>query len=86
MLAILLVVALITLSMVLNIMPIVYNLGKDRNNLNNLLFMDDLKLYSHKVEKLDTIVQTVRLISKDIGMEFGISKCAMIEIKRGKMV
>ena len=83
---ILFVVALIPMSIVLNSMPIGYNLGKDRGNLNHLLFMDDLKLYSRKVEELDTLVQTVRLISEDIGMEFGISKCAMIEMKRGKIV
>ena len=83
---ILFVVALIPMSIVLNSMPVGYNLGKDRGNLNHLLFMDDLKLYSRKVEELDTLVQTVRLISEDIGMEFGISKCAMIEMKRGKMV
>ena len=72
--------------MVLNNMPIGYNLGKYRSNLNHLLFMDDLKLYSHKVEEMDTLVQTVRVISEDIRMGFGISKCAIIEMKRGKMV
>ena len=83
--AILFVVALMPMSIVLNSMPIGYNLGKDRGNLNHHLFMDDLKLYSRKVEELDTLVQTVRLISEDISMEFGISKCAMMEMKRGKM-
>ena len=67
-------------------MPIGYNQGKDRGNLNNILFMDDLKPYSRKVEDLDTLVQTVRLISEDIEMEFGIWKCVMIEMKRGKLV
>ena len=48
--------------------------------------MDDLKLYGKSLEELDSLVQTVRIYSKDIGMEFGIEKCAMIEMKRGKMI
>ena len=48
--------------------------------------MDDLKLYGKSLEELDSLVQTVRIDSKDIGMEFGIEKCAMIEMKRGKTI
>ena len=54
--------------------------------MNHLLFMDDLKLYSKNVEELDTLVQTVRVLSDDIGMAFGIDKYAMTEMKRGKVV
>ena len=49
--------------------------------------MDDLKLYGKSLElELDSLVQTVRIYGKDIGMEFGIENCAMIEMKRGKMI
>ena len=48
--------------------------------------MDDLKLYGKSLEEFDSLVQTVRIYNKDIGMEFGIEKCAMIEMKRGKMI
>ena len=48
--------------------------------------MDDLKLYAKKVKELDSLVQTVRVYSEDIGMKFGIQKCAMAEMKREKMV
>lgn len=31
-------------------------------------------------------MQIVRIFSNDIGMEFGIQECAMVEMKRGKMI
>ena len=51
--------------------------------INHLLFMDDLKLSSLA---LDSHIQRVRIISEDIGMQFGIDKCAMLVMKKGKMV
>ena len=40
--------------------------------------MNDLKLYSRRKKRFDTLVQAVRVFSEDIGMEFGIEKCAML--------
>ena len=54
--------------------------------INHLLFMDDLKLYSRNEKELDSLVQTIGIFSKDIGMEFGIEKCAMLVIEKGKIV
>ena len=34
----------------------------------------------------DWTVQTVRVFSEDIGMEFGIEKCAMLVMEKGKIV
>ena len=53
---------------------------------NHLLFMDDLKLYSRSEKALDSLVQTVRVFSEDVGMEFGIEKCAMLVMEKGKIV
>ena len=33
---------------------------------------------------METLIHTVRIYSQDIGMEFGIEKCAMLVIKSGK--
>ena len=33
---------------------------------------------------METLIHAVRIYSQDIGMEFGIEKCAMIVIKSGK--
>ena len=48
--------------------------------------MDDLKLYSRSEKGLDSLVQTVCVFSEDVGMEFGIEKCAMLVMKKGKIV
>ena len=48
--------------------------------------MDDLKLYSRNEKELDSLVQTIRFFSKDIGMEFGLERCAMLVIEKGKIV
>ena len=83
---ILFVLCLIPLSALLNGMGDGYKLGNDRGKINHLLFMDDLKLYAKNEKELDTLVQTVRIFSEDIGMGFGIQKCAMVKLIRGQIV
>ena len=46
--------------------------------------MDDLKLYGKNENQLNTLVNTVRIFSNDISMEFGISKCGILIMKKGK--
>ena len=45
--------------------------------INNVLFMDDLKLYSKSEKALDSLIQTVRIFTEDIGMQVGTDKCAI---------
>ena len=45
-----------------------------------------MKLYSRSEKGLYSLVKTVRVFSEDIGMEFGIEKCAMLVIEKGKIV
>ena len=78
------VLCLIPLSMVLEKVKAGYELGNNKGTVNHLLFMDDLKLYGKNEKQLDLLVNTVRIFSEDIKMEFGISKCAMLSMKRGK--
>ena len=47
--------------------------------------MDDLKLNARSECQLDSLIQSVRIFSCDIGMKFGIEKCAVLVIKRGKL-
>ena len=54
--------------------------------MNHLLFMDDLKLYAKSEEQTNTLERTVHVFSTDIGMEFGIKKCAILTMKRGEIV
>ena len=48
--------------------------------------MDDLKLYSRSEKRLDSLVQTVRVFREDIGMEFGVEKCALLVMEKGKIM
>ena len=63
-----------------------YSLGNKQESINHLLFMDDLKLYGKSEEQIDSLTHTVRIFTDDIRMEFGLSKCARIVLKRGKFV
>ena len=47
--------------------------------------MDDLKVYSKNQNQVDTLVQTIRVVTNDLRMEFGINKCAMLIMKRGRL-
>ena len=48
--------------------------------------MDDLKLYSKSKRTLDSLIQSVQIFSKDIGMQLGIDKSAILVMKKGKIV
>ena len=48
------------------------------------MYMDDIKLFAKNEKELETLMHAVRIYSQDIGMEFGIEKCAMLVMKSGK--
>ena len=80
------VVAMIPLSYLLNKETMGYKFGEEGKKINHLLFMDDLKLYGGNREEVEELVGVVSKFSDDIGMEFGIDKCATLEIRHGKQV
>ena len=80
------VLALITLSLILSKAKAAYKFSESKEKINHLLFMNDLKLYTQSEKGLDSLVQTVRAFSEDIGMEFGIEECAMLVMEKGKIV
>ena len=63
-----------------------YHFAINRQKVTHLLFMDDLKFYSRNKKPLKSLIQTVRGFSNDIEMEFGVAKCAVLTMKKGKMV
>lgn len=79
------VISMIPLSFALRKSKVVYeSTNKTKiNYLSFMLFMDDLKLYAKDMKQLDSLVHTVRIFSKDIGMRFGIDKRAILILKRG---
>ena len=48
--------------------------------------MDDLKPYGTSDNQLNGLISTVKKVSDDIQMEFGLDKCAKATFKRGKKV
>ena len=62
-----------------------YDLAKEFK-VNHRLFMDDLKLFGKSEDQINLLAQTVQLFSEDIGMEFGLKKCVVLLMKRGKKV
>ena len=80
------VIALIPLTHVLRETLAGYQLEKNGPMINHLFFMDDLKMFGKSENEIDSLVQTVHQCSEDIKMEFGISKCAVVALKKGKSV
>ena len=46
--------------------------------------MDEIKLLAKSEKKLETLIQTVRIYSQDIRMEFGMEKCTVFVVKNVK--
>ena len=80
------VLALIPLSLILRKAKTAYEFSESKEKINHFLFMDHLKLDSRSDKGLDSLVQTVCVFSEDIGMEFGIEKCAMLAMEKGKLM
>ena len=80
------VLALIPLSLIIRNAEAAYEFSGCKEKINHLLFMNDLQLYSRNEKELDPLVQLIHIFSEDIGMEVGIEKCAMLAIKKGKIV
>ena len=48
------------------------------------MYMDDIKLFAKNEKELETLIHTIRIYSRDIGMEFGIEKCTLLVMKSSK--
>ena len=49
-----------------------YKLTKSQEKINHIMYMDDFKLFAKSEREFQTLIQTVRIYSRDIGVEFGI--------------
>ena len=78
-------VAMIPMTTVLERMEVRYQLKKEGSRINHLMLVDDIKPFGRDTKGVDTLVQTVRIVSGDIRMEFGKEKCTLVNIQRGKV-
>ena len=70
-------IGIIPLNHILRKCTAVYKLSRSQEKINHIMYKDDIKLLFAKNEKeLETLIHAVRIYSQDIGMEFGIEKCA----------
>ena len=59
-----------------------YKLSRSQEKINCLMYKDEIKLFAKNEKELKILIHTVRIYSQDIGMEFGIEKCALKSGKR----
>ena len=52
--------------------------------INCLIYMDDIKLFAKKEKELETLILAIRIYSQDMGIEYGREKCAMPVMKSSK--
>ena len=78
------VICLIPLSFIVRKVNAGYQFHKGGPTVNHLLYMDDLKLFDKTEKQIDVLVNTVRIFSEDIRMGFGIKKCGVLVIKKGR--
>ena len=63
-----------------------YSIGKTKRtkNISHLFFVDDLKLYALNLNRMIEMLKMVVQFSEDVGMNFGVNKCAYQCIEKGK--
>ena len=59
-----------SLAVILHKLESAYQFSSNKEKMNHFLFMDDLKLYAKNENGLESFIQTVRIFSDDIDMEF----------------
>ena len=65
-----------------------YKIKDDRtvnHTISHLLYMDDIKLYATTETHMRSLITTTEKFSEDICMEFGVEKCKMLNIQKGKV-
>ena len=61
-----------------------YKLSWSQEKINRQMDMDDIKLFAKNAKEQETLIHALRIYSQDLGIEFGIEKCAMLVMKSGE--
>ena len=59
--------------------------NKSKSEIESSLVYERLKAVFKSERELDLLIQTVRIFSVNVGMKFGLDKCAVLVLKRGKI-
>ena len=55
-----------------------HKLHKLQEQINHLMYVENIKLFAKNEKELETITLEVRIYSQHIGMKFGVEKCIML--------
>jgi hypothetical protein len=81
------IISLIPLSILLNNLDVGYSLdSREGPRISHRLYMDDLKLYAENKEDMQLLINTTSEFSTDIRMQFGLEKCATVNVGLGTKV
>ena len=82
------ILCLLPLSWLIKTSKIGYAIGRrnQRTLISHLLFMDDIKLYANNINQLRNLLEIVSKFSSDIKMNFGLEKCSILNIQKGKLI
>ena len=72
---------IISLTSVLRKLTTGYDLANDLRL--NIFLKDELKSFGKSEDQIDSLVQTVQLLSEDIRVEFVLKKCSVLSSDRG---
>ena len=61
-----------------------YKFFKSHGKINHFKDMYNTKEFVKNEKELETLIETIRIYSQNIGMEFGMEKCAMLIMKNEK--
>ena len=78
------IIAMMSLNHIIRKCTAGYKLSRSQEKINHLMYIDDIKLFAKNEKELETLIHTVRIYSQDMGMEFGIEKCALLVMKSSK--
>lgn len=53
--------------------------------ISHMLYMDDIKLFAESRKHLTLLLDNTKSFSDSIGMAFGLDKCAVVSVNRGKI-
>ena len=48
------------------------------------MYVDNIKVFTKNEKELETLIQTIRIYSQDLEIEFGCEKCVIMIMKNGK--
>lgn len=56
------------------------------HKVTHLLYLDDLKLFANSEDQLQRSLNITGTYTRDVGMDFGLDKCAVVHLHRGRSV